>query len=348
MSKDLRVADFQTTIQGKETSLFFLENRHGVRAAVTNYGARIVAIWVPDRDGELDNIVAGYDTIADYLNHQETYLGAMIGRYANRIKNASFELNGDLYTLTANEGKHHLHGGITGFHNVVWDAKLLDRNCLMLRLESPDGQEGFPGNLKVEVSYTFTDADELILETKARSDIDTVLNITGHSYFNLGGEENNITARGHRLMIDADHYLPINEEKIPLEPKPVESTPFDFRSYRKISKRLDLNDKQIQLAGGYDHNFILNKPADDAFSRSARVVEPNTGRMLEITTTEPGLQFFECEFPEELGLNPSTALCLEPQHFPDSPNRPDFPSTVLKAGEQFYSKSRYCFDIDNK
>ena len=348
MSKELAVADFQTTLEGKDTDLFFLENRHGVRAAVTNYGARIVAIWMPDRSGDLDNVVAGYDSIAGYLNHEETYLGAMIGRYANRIKNATFKLNGDVYDLTANEDQHHLHGGKTGFHNVVWDANLLDRNCLNLRLKSPDGHEGFPGNVEVEVVYTFNDKDELLIETKAISDKDTVLNITNHSYFNLGGEDSSITARSHRLMIDADHYLPINEKKIPLKPKPVGDTPFDFRKFQDIGEQLDISDKQIQIAEGYDHNFILNRTAEDTSSMAARIVEPNSGRTLEITTTEPGLQFFECEFPKALELNPSTALCLEPQHFPDSPNRPDFPSTVLKAGEQFYSKSRYCFYIDNK
>lgn len=174
MSKNLSIPDFQTTVDGKSTDLFFLENRHGVRAAITNYGARVVAIWVPDRNGEPDNIVAGYDSIAGYLNHQETYLGAMIGRYANRIKDASFELDGKSYMVTANEGRHHIHGGETGFHNMIWEAEQIERDCVKLKLESADGQEGFPGNIEVEVSYTFSDDDELIIESKATSDRDTI------------------------------------------------------------------------------------------------------------------------------------------------------------------------------
>lgn len=344
MSKDLKVADFQTTIKGKETNLFFLENRHGVRAAVTNYGARIVAIWVPDRNGEPDNIVAGYESITGYLNHQETYLGAMVGRYANRIKNASFKLNGDLYNLTANEGKHHIHGGRTGFHNVVWDAKLLDRNCLRLKLESADGQEGFPGNIKVEVTYTFTDKDELVIETKATTDKDTVLNITNHSYFNLGGETGNSAARRHQLMVNSDYYLPIDEDKMPLgKQEPVEGSPFDFRKYQIIGERLDIEEPQLEIAEGFDHNFVLEKASEVDFSLAARLKDLFSGRILEINTTEPGLQFFECEFPHKLDLRLGSAICLETQHFPNSPNNPNFPSTVLRAGEQFYSKSTYCF-----
>lgn len=344
MAQHLKVADFQTEIDGKNTNLYFLENRHGVRAAITNYGARVVALWLPDASGSTDNIVAGYDSINGYLNHDEAYLGAMVGRYVNRIANASFELNGKMYKVTANEGKHHIHGGDQGFHNSVWKAEQGQRNSVKLKLESQDGAEGFPGSITVEVTYSFSDADELIIESRATTDRITVLNITNHSYFNLSGEQGRTGARNHQLFINADHYLPITQEKIPEGTlKPVKNTTFDFRTYRVIGENLDPDVKQIKIAGGYDHNFVLNKTSEHELSLAGRVKEPDSGRMLELQTTEPGLQFFECEFPEAMDLNLGTAFCLEPQHFPDSPNRSQFPSTVLRVGEQFYSKSIYGF-----
>ena len=349
MNRDLSISDFKTTVNGRQTNLFFLENRHGVRAAITNYGARVVAIWVPDSNGEPDNIIAGYNSIAGYLNHDEAYLGAMVGRYANRIKDAAFELQGKKYNVTANEGKHHIHGGETGFHNRVWQAEQTEKNSLILKLLSEDGQEGFPGNIEVKVIYTFTDDDELILETEATSDSDTIINITNHSYFNLSGEIDRIAAREHQLMINANSYLPIDEDKIPFgKQESVDSSPFDFRTYRVIEKQLDPDHRQNEIGEGYDHTMLLNKTSVNAFEFAAAVKEPNSGRTMELSTTEPGLQFFECLFPEEMELNFKSAFCLEPQHFPDSPNRSHFPTAVLKAGEQFYSKSSYCFSNEAK
>lgn len=347
MGQYLKVADFQSEIDGKKTDLFFLENRQGVRAAITNYGARVVAIWVPDAAGEPDNIVAGYDTLAGYLNHDEAYLGAMVGRYANRIANAGFELDGKTYSVTANEGRHHIHGGEKAFHNSVWQAEQNQRNSLTLSLSSQDGAEGFPGSISVEVTYSFSDMDELIIESRATTDRTTVLNITNHSYFNLSGEKGRAQARNHHVMINADRYLPITKEKIPEGSlKPVRNSSFDFRTYRVIGQNLDPDDEQIKIAEGYDHHFVLNKSSEHELSLAGRVKEPDSGRLLELKTTEPGLQFFECEFPEAMDLNLGTAFCLEAQHYPDSPNRSHFPSTVLRAGEQFYSKSAYRFGTE--
>lgn len=346
MSQVLNIADFQTELDGRKTDLFFLENNHGVRAAVTNYGARLVAIWTPDINGEPDNIVACYDTLAGYLNHDEAYLGAMVGRYANRIKDASFKLGGRNYRVRANEGKHHIHGGEKGFHNSVWQAEQVENNSLNLKLWSEDGKEGFPGNLEVNVRYTFTGEDELIVETEATSDRDTVINITNHSYFNLSGESECTPARRHQLMIDADSYLAVDEDKIPFDnQESVDHSPFDFRTSRIIEQQIDLDSdhRQIEIGEGYDHNFVLNKSSDSAFEFAAAVKDTFSGRVMELRTSEPGLQFFECEFPYEMELNLDSAFCLEPQHFPDSPNRSHFPSTVLRAGERFYSKSTYSF-----
>lgn len=343
MSQNLLVADFQSVIEGKRTDLFFLENRHGVRAGITNYGARLVALWMPDKENKPDNIVAGYDSLAGYLSHDESYLGAMIGRYANRIANASFKLNGKSYSVTANEGRHHLHGGRKGFHNVVWEAEQTDRSSVRLEHKSANGEEGFPGNIKVEVTYTLTDDEELIIESKAISDRDTILNITNHSYFNLGGETGNTSARTHELMVNAHSYLPVTENKIPLgRQESVEGSPFDFREFQVIAEKLDPNERQIVIGEGYDHTFVLNKTAAENINTcilAARIKDSFSGRILEVKTTEPGLQFFECEFPQRLDLNLNSAICLETQHFPDSPNNPHFPSTVLQAGDEFYSKT---------
>ncbi|NGP76624.1 galactose mutarotase [Balneolaceae bacterium YR4-1] len=348
MARHLKVADFQAEIDGRETDLFFLENRNGVRAAITNYGARVVALWLPDADGVIENIVAGYESIDAYLNHDEAYLGAMVGRYANRIAKASFILNGEKYRLTANEGRHHLHGGKKGFHNSVWSAAQTRANTLNLKLELPDGNEGFPSNMKVDLQYTFTGEDELVIELKATTDKPTVLNITHHSYFNLGGESNGSTARNHRLKINADHYLPVSEEKIPLGPlQHVKDTPFDFRTDTEITEHIKPGNVQLEIAEGFDHNFVLNKIQGNELSFAARVQDPISGQVMELHTTEPGLQFFECEFPPEMELNLKTAFCLEPQHFPDSPNRSHFSSTILRPGEQFHSKSIYRFKNKN-
>lgn len=346
MPKDLDITDFKTTIRGRKTDLFFLENRNGIRAAITNYGARIVAIWVEDAWGEPDNIVAGYDSITGYIEHDEIYLGAIVGRYANRIKGASITLNGKEYQLAVNDGRNQLHGGGKGFHAIVWDAYQPENNRLVLKWLSEDGEEGYPGNLNVKIVYTFTDEDELRIEYSAVSDKDTVVNFTNHAYFNLGGEQGNKAARNHHFMINADHYIPVFTDLTPIgELKEVAGSPFDFRKMRSAADIIDEKHPQIIRGNGYDHNFVLNKENEQEFSLAARVVDPSSGREMNVKTIEPGLQFFECVFDEELELNVSSAFCLETQHFPDSPNHPHFPSTLLKAGDKFYSKTGYSFSV---
>ena len=344
MGQDLHVANFQTDIGGKKTDLFFLENRHGVRAAITNYGARLVALWLPDANGTPDNIVAGYESIGGYLNHDEAYLGATVGRFANRIAHASFQLNGVTYRVTANEGDHHIHGGHKAFHNSVWEAMQSSADTLTLKLESPAGAEGFPGKLNTMLTYSFNDEEELVMEIQVTTEEATVVNITNHSYFNLGGENNDRSARKHSLLINADHFLPVTAQKIPKGPlKSVNNTPFDFREFKRIQEGIEEGHEQFEVTDGFDHNYVLNKPAGNELTLAAKIQEPTSGRAMELLTTEPGLQFFECEFSEEMNLNHKTAFCLEPQHFPDSPNRPQYPSTELLPGDVFFSKSIYRF-----
>lgn len=344
MGKNLAVREFQTTIDGNRTDLFFLENSKGVRAAITNYGARIVAIWMPDKEGELDNIVAGYDCIADYLEKPELYLGAVVGPFANRIDNASFTLNGKEFSLTANEGENQIHGGPEGFHQKVWKAELIQPNRLKLHCEVEDGTDGYPGNLKIEVIYSLDDRDELTVEYSAVSDKDTILNVTNHAYFNLGGEGRKINARDHEVTINADYILQVDGHLLPTgDMLKVDGTPFDFREPKTMSEGLSLEHPQLQHGDGYDHHFVLNKNSEEPYSFAAKVVDSYSGRAMEVRTTEPGMQFFECGFEDELALNVGSAFCLETQHFPDSPNQPHFPSTLLKAGARFYSKTSYRF-----
>jgi len=344
MGKNLIVREFQTTIDGNPTDLFFLENRNGVRAAITNFGARIVAIWMPDRGGELDNIVAGYDCIGDYLEKPELYLGAVIGPFANRIGNASFTLNGKEFSLTANEGGNQIHGGPKGFHQKVWEAELERPNRLKLHCQAEDGTDGYPGNLQMEAVYSLDDRDELTVEYSAVSDKDTILNVTNHTYFNLGGESNKIHVRDHEITINADHFLQLDKQLLPTgDMLKVEATPFDFREPKTMREGLSLEHPQLQYGDGYDDHFVLNKNSSEAYSLAAKVVDSYSGRVMEVRTTEPGMQFFECSFEEELALNVGSAFCLETQHFPDSPNQPHFPSTLLKAGDRFYSKTSYRF-----
>ncbi len=347
MSDKLNIEAFQTTVDGKKTDLFFLENKRGVRAAVTNHGARIVAVWMPDKNGELDNVVAGYNSIAEYLESSKKYLGVAVGRYANRIKGASFELNGKRYELSANEGQNQLHGGKNGFHNAVWDAKQDEPNSVRLRHTSPDGTEGFPGNLEVEITYTLSDDEEIIIEYRALCDKDTVLNVTNHAYFNLGGASNSVHARDHFLRINADRYTPIDEDSVPTgEIAEVDGTPLDFREPERIGARVGANDPQLKIDAGYDHNYVLNKGEEGEYTLAAVATEPKTGRLMLVHTTEPGVQLYECDLDKALGLNVGSAFCLETQHFPDSPNQKDFPSTVLKVGEEFYSKTAYAFTVE--
>jgi aldose 1-epimerase len=334
-SKDWGEAD------GKKVQVFTLTNKNGVTVDITNYGG-IVTSWVtPDKNGNKSSVVIGLSSLEDYQKNPP-YFGAIIGRYGNRIGAAKFKLDGKTYTLAANNDKNHLHGGKKGFDKVVWDATPAADGTPSLTLNylSKDGEEGYPGNLKVTVVYTLTDDDALNMEYTAETDKATPVNLTNHSYFNLTGDAGN-SILNHSLMIDADNYTPVDAGLIPTgEIKSVKGTPFDFTTPKAIGARID------SVAGGYDHNYVLNRK-DSSLALVAVLADSVSGRKLEVFTTEPGLQFYSGNF-----LNGSfssngkpvqlrNALCLETQHFPDSPNKPKFPSTILKPGEKYHTVTKY-------
>ncbi len=344
---------FEKVLNGKKINLYTIQNKSGIRADITNYGGRIVTLLVPGRDGIYDDIVAGYHSIDEYLDSSEPYFGALIGRYGNRIKEGKFSIDGQEYQLEVNNGPNSLHGGPGGLHNVVWDAFQPDESSLELTYLSPHLEEGFPGNLKIKVKYSMSDEDELIIEYSAETDRKTVINLTSHAFFNLAGEGSK-TINGHRLKINADHFTPVDETLIPtgiLEN--VEGTPFDFREFTLIGERVDQPHQQLLYGKGYDHNFVLRKnDADGALTFAAAVFEPGSGRMMEIYTTEPGIQFYGGNFLDgsETGKRGETYLfrtsfCLETQHFPDSPNKPEFPSVILEPGDKFSSRTVHRFSV---
>lgn len=343
-----------TTLAEAKPSLevYTLTNRHGLRMEVTNFGCRIISLWVPDRKGSLQDIVLGYDSAKQYLKGNP-YFGAMIGRFGNRIAHGKFSLDGKPYQLTLNDGEHSLHGGPGGFHNVFWVASQ-DRtssNRLQLSYLSKDGEEGFPGNLKVSMTYTLTDDNELAIDHLATTDRTTLVNLTHHSYFNLAGEGSGDILNSE-IMINADHFIPVDRGLIPTgKLKKVEGTPFDFRKPHKIGEYIDVRDEQLLFGKGYDHNWVLNKK-DNTLALAARVTEAVSGRVLEVWSTEPGLQFYSGNFLDghDLGkggkpYNFRTGFCLEAQHFPDAPNQKSFPSTVLKPGDLYRQKTVYKFRV---
>lgn len=343
--------NFSTVINGKPTGLFTLENENGLRADITNYGGRIVSLIVPCKNGIFDDIVTGYHTIDEFLESEAIYFGALIGRYGNRIGGASFVLDGEKFLLTANDGNNHLHGGPGGFHNVVWGAIQPDSQTLVLTYLSPHLEEGYPGNLETEVTYRLTNDDELVITYRAVTDQKTVVNLTSHPFFNLAGE-GSTSINDHYLRINADNYTPVNEELIPKGIiEPVTGTPFDFLTYRQIGERLNEDHTQLMYGRGYDHNFVLNiMPGNDEPQFAASVYDPVSGRKMEVYTTEPGLQFYGGNFlsGREVGKRGEpylhrTSFCLETQHFPDSPNQPQFPSTTLDVGESYHTTTIYRF-----
>ncbi len=322
-----------------------------MKIGVTNYGGIIVSLEVPDRKGTLADVVLGFDDLKDYFDNSP-YFGALIGRSANRIANGEFTLNGVKYKLAKNDGPNSLHGGTKGFNKAFWDAKPFsdrDRQGVILTYTSHDGEEGYPGNLKTTVTYTLTDSNEFILDYEATTDKATPINLTSHSYFNLAGEgAGNILQQ--QLMINADRFTPVNKNLIPTgELRPVEGTPFDFRKPEAIGARIDEKDEQLKVARGYDHSFVLShkKPG---LVLAARAEDLSSGRVLEVYTTEPGVQFYTGNFLDGKirgkhgHMYPYRgAFCLETQHFPDSPNQSNFPSTILKPGETYRSKTVYKF-----
>lgn len=327
---------------GKDVALYTLTNSKGTEVKITNYGGIVTSWTVPDKAGNRSSIVVGFDSLSGYLA-KPPYFGALIGRYGNRIAKGKFTLNGTTYTLATNNGANHLHGGNKGFDKVVWDASIPDSSkpSLQLTYVSKDGEEGYPGNLTVTVHYTLTDDDELKIEYDATTDKATPVNLTNHSYFNLTGTTAN-TILDHTLQIDADNYTPVDTTLIPTgEIKPVKGTPFDFTKAEKIGARID------SVKGGYDHNFVLNKKGT-SLEKVATLEEAASGRKLEVWTTEPGLQFYSGNFLDGQFTDASgkpiilhSALCLETQHFPDSPNEPKFPSTILQPGQKYHTETVY-------
>ncbi|MEI6948312.1 aldose epimerase family protein [Paraflavisolibacter sp. H34] len=333
-------ADWGET-DGKKVSLYTLTNSKGSEVKITNYGG-IVTSWITaDKNGGRSSIVIGYDSLQGYLN-KPPYFGALIGRYGNRIGNAKFTLDGKTYQLAANDGKQHLHGGNKGYDKVVWDAAPGgDGKSLTLSYLSKDGEEGYPGNLNIKVTYSLTDEDELQIDYSATTDKATPVNLTNHCYFNLSGDVAH-SILDHSLQIDADNYTPVDNTLIPTgEIKSVKGTPFDFTSKTKIGARI------AQVPGGYDHNWVLNKK-DSSLSKVAELSDSISGRTLEVYTTEPGLQFYSGNFLDGKLINRDgkpiqqhAALCLETQHFPDSPNKPKFPNTILQPGQTYHTVSKY-------
>jgi aldose 1-epimerase len=331
--------------------LLTMQNSNGLKISVTNLGGKITSLWVPDKDGVSANVVLGYDSVAKYIAGNP-YFGAMIGRYGNRIARGKFSLEGKEYQLAANNGANALHGGPKGFHNVYWQLKPFKNNgqdAIEMKYKSADGEEGYPGTLDVKVTYTLTDKNELVIEYEATTDKPTIVNLTHHSFFNLAGEGNG-DILGHELTINADRYTPVDAGLIPTgEMRPVKGTPFDFLAPHKIGERINQADEQLKLGKGYDHNWILNKKEGE-FSLAATVKEPTSGRVMEVWTTEPGLQFYSGNFLDGKDIGPGgkpypfrSGFCLEAQHYPDSPNRPEFPSTVLKPAEVYRQKTVYKF-----
>lgn len=349
-AKDLPVKreNFRSVINGKETDLFVLKNRNGMEIAITNYGGRIVSWLAPDRDGNPDDIVLGFESLEDFRTAGSSSYGATIGRFANRIAGGRFKLDGQTYQLNTNNPPNHLHGGAKGFYHVVFDALQISDRQLRLQYMSPDGEEGYPGNLLVQVQFILNDSNELTIDYTATTDKSTVVNFTNHAFFNLRGAALG-DVKSHELMINASHYTPVDETAIPTgKLEPVEGTPFDFREMRSIGKRQEEDHVQLKYVRGYDHNFVLHQEQPGKLTLAARIYDPLTGRIMEIETTEPGIQLYGGNFlnGSDIGKNGQphefrNAFCLEPQHFPDSPNQPAFPSTRLDAGEFFHSVTVY-------
>jgi aldose 1-epimerase len=338
--------DFGKTREGAAVRIFTLTNKNGVEATITDYGGRVVSLKVPDKKGAMGDVVLGFDSLDGYLN-ENPYFGALVGRYANRIGHAQFTLNGALYKVPKNDGENALHGGTRGFDKVVWTPRELPDGGLELTYLSKDGEEGYPGNCKVTVVYHLTDDNELKIDYTATTDKATVLNLTNHSYFNLKGSEDIL---GHLLTLNADRFTPVDSGLIPTgELKAVTGTPFDFRKSTAIGERIDHSDEQLKLGKGYDHNWVLNKKGSE-LSLAARVEDPSSGRVMEVRTTQPGIQFYTGNFLDGSIKGKKgtvyarrSALCLETQHFPDSPNKPKFPTSVLKAGAEYKSTTIYKF-----
>lgn len=350
----LKREDFQAVVQGKETDLYTLSNDNGVQIQVTNYGGAVVAIMVPDRDGNFANVIQGHTNIDEVVNSPEPFLSTLIGRYGNRICKGKFTMNSKEYTLACNNGVNHLHGGPTGCHARVWDAEQVNDQELVLRYTFAYYEEGFPGELRMTVKYSLTNDNEFVIDYRGTTNKKTIVNMTHHAFFSLTGIANPTpTQLDCELQINADFYLPIDETSIPTgEILKVEGTPFDFRTPKLVGKDIEADDEQIKNGSGFDHNYILNKKEPGELSLACRLKDPKSGRVLETYTTEPGLQFYSGNFLSGIkGQHDATfpkrsGLCFEAQHFPDTPNRPYFPTVILKPGEIYTQKTVYKFDVE--
>lgn len=345
-----RKRDFEKKIKGKKAHLIVLKNNRGMQAAVSDYGARVVSILIPDREGTATDIALGFNTIEGYLNAEEPYYGVTVGRFANRIAKGAFMIGEESFQASINDGLNALHGGREGFHQRVWDRRVNDCNSVEFYLVSPDGEDGFPGKLTVTVEYSLTDNNELIINYRAHSDKKTIINLSNHTFFNLNGEGSESIVN-HEVVINADQFLPVDEHQIPTgELQEVEGGVFDFRKAKSIAEAIKSSHPQIVAAGGIDHNFALNKSKNS--KPAAKVFSPLTGIQMEVFTTEPGLQFYTAnhlsgndkgktgtEYPKY------SAFCMETQKFPDSPNQKHFPPCKLEPDEVFTSQTRYRFSV---
>ena len=350
----LKRTDFQKTVDGKQTDLFILKNENGVEIAVTNYGGAVLAIMAPDKNGKFANVIQGHDSIDHVINSHEPFLSTLIGRYGNRIANGKFLLDGQEYSLTINNGPNSLHGGPTGFHARVWDAEQVTPQSLKLHYLSADGEEGFPGNLDVTVVYTLSNQNEFIITYSAVTDKTTLVNLTHHGFFSLSGIANpTASVENNIVTINADFYTPMDNVSIPTgEIAKVEDTPMDFRTPHAVGSRINDKFEQLEFGAGYDHCYVLNKREQETLSFAAKCVEPESGRSMEVYTTEPGVQVYTANWHNGFeGTHGATfparsAICFEAQHFPDTPNKGHFPSCVLKPEEVYQQITIYKFGVE--
>lgn len=353
MDDQIAKKPFGTLPDGREVELFVLTNHAGMKVSITTYGGIVTKLTAPDRRGHFADVVLGFDRLDHYISGHP-YFGAIVGRYANRIANGSFTLDDETYALAVNHNENHLHGGITGFDKHLWQARpqsTPDGPWLQLNYVSADAEEGYPGRLDVTVTYTLTHDNALRIDYRAATDKPTPVNLTNHSYFNLAGQGNK-SILDHRVSINADRYTPVDAGLIPTgELRKVKNTPMDLREPVAIDENIDIDDEQLSLAGGFDHNWVLNK-AEAELSLATRVCDPATGRVMEVLTREPGIQFYTANFldgslsgKEGAVYTRRCALCLETQHFPDSPNRPEFPSTILTPGDLYDTTTIYRFSV---
>jgi aldose 1-epimerase len=344
---------FDTIINGQQVGLYYIQNNKGLKAAITNYGARVVGMLVHDKNNAIRDVVIGFDNLIDFIQSEEPFFGAVVGRYGNRIAKGRFTLDGQNYQLDINNGVNSLHGGRTGFHNRVWKVIDADSSSITLSYLSVDGEEGYPGSVTTSITYSLTEDNELKMEYTITTDKATVVNVTNHNFWNLNGEGSG-TINNHQLMIAAEQYLEVDSTLIPTGTVKVENTPFDFRTYHAIGKRLSIKNPQLEYGIGYDHNYVLDKGLTQQPDLVASVKGDQSGIQMDVYTTEPGMQFYggnvmKGKHTLKSGARDEfqTAFCLETQHFPDSPNQPEFPSTVLTPGSVYKSSTIYKFGISN-